>query len=95
VRRMAEQLGRSSLLPAGLSSEEYFEQLHISWGSPEEVATRLATDEVLPLASDLIVQFSPATPTLDQAIAALELMAKEVAPALGWHPARPAALTPT
>jgi alkanesulfonate monooxygenase SsuD/methylene tetrahydromethanopterin reductase-like flavin-dependent oxidoreductase (luciferase family) len=52
------------------------------------VAQRLATDRVLPLATDLIVQFSPAAPVLDEAIAALELLATQVAPALGWQPAR-------
>jgi len=41
---------------------------------------------VLPLATDLIVQFSPAAPALDEAIAGLELMATQVAPALGWKP---------
>jgi len=32
------------------------------------------------------VQFSPAAPGLDEAITALELLATEVAPALGWKP---------
>jgi NAD(P)-dependent dehydrogenase (short-subunit alcohol dehydrogenase family) len=62
--------------------------MHISYGSPEEVAQRLATARVLPLATDLIVQFSPAAPALDEAIAALELLATQGVPALGWHPAR-------
>jgi alkanesulfonate monooxygenase SsuD/methylene tetrahydromethanopterin reductase-like flavin-dependent oxidoreductase (luciferase family) len=90
VRRMAERMIKAGRFPAGLSSEEYFELMHISYGSPEEVAQRLATDRVLPLATDLIVQFSPAAPVLDEAIAALELFATQVAPALGWHPARQA-----
>lgn len=85
VAGMVGQMVRGGRFPAGLDIEEYFEKLHISWGSPEEVAERLGSDEVLPLATDLIVQFSPAVPTLDQAIASLELMA-QVAPALGWTP---------
>lgn len=60
--------------------------MHIAYGSPEEVAARLASDRVLPLATDLIVQFSPAAPPLGAAIAALELMATKVGPALGWKP---------
>lgn len=87
VRRMAERMITAGRFPAGLSSEEYFELMHISYGSPEEVAQRLATDRVLPLATDLIVQFSPAAPALGEAIAALELIATQVAPALGWRPA--------
>lgn len=87
VRRMAERMIKAGRFAAGLSTEEYFELMHISYGSPEEVAARLATDRVLPLATDLIVQFSPAAPALDEAIAGLELVATQVAPALGWHPA--------
>jgi alkanesulfonate monooxygenase SsuD/methylene tetrahydromethanopterin reductase-like flavin-dependent oxidoreductase (luciferase family) len=87
VRRMAERMIKNGRFPAGLSSEEYFELMHISYGSPEEVSARLASDRVLPLATDLIVQFSPAAPALDEAIAALELIARQVAPALGWQPA--------
>jgi alkanesulfonate monooxygenase SsuD/methylene tetrahydromethanopterin reductase-like flavin-dependent oxidoreductase (luciferase family) len=87
VRRMAERLIKAGRFPAGLSSEEYFELMHISYGSPEEVAQHLATDRALPLATDLILQFSPAAPVLGEAIAALELLATQVAPALGWKPA--------
>jgi alkanesulfonate monooxygenase SsuD/methylene tetrahydromethanopterin reductase-like flavin-dependent oxidoreductase (luciferase family) len=86
VLRMVERMIKTGRFPAGLSSEEYFERLHISYGSPEEVAQRLSADRVLPLATDLIVQFSPAAPALDAAIAGLELIATQVAPALGWQP---------
>ncbi len=86
VLRMAERMIRAGRFPAGLSPEEYFERMHISYGSAGEVAERLAGDRVLPLATDLIVQFSPAAPPLDAAITALELLATQVAPALGWKP---------
>jgi alkanesulfonate monooxygenase SsuD/methylene tetrahydromethanopterin reductase-like flavin-dependent oxidoreductase (luciferase family) len=86
VLRMAERMIKAGRFPAGLSTEEYFERMHISYGSPDEVAERLATDRVLPLATDLIVQFSPAAPALDEAIIALELLATRVAPLLGWKP---------
>ena len=74
--RMAERIIRAGRFPAGLSAEEYFERMHISYGRPDEVAERLAADRVLPLATDLIVQFSPAAPPLDEAITALELLAR-------------------
>jgi len=86
VLAMAERMIRAGRFPAGLAAEEYFERMHISYGSPDQVAERLATDRVLPLATELIVQFSPAAPALDEAIAALELLATQVAPALGWKP---------
>jgi alkanesulfonate monooxygenase SsuD/methylene tetrahydromethanopterin reductase-like flavin-dependent oxidoreductase (luciferase family) len=90
VMRMANQMIKNGLFPRGLSLEDYLERLHVSYGSPDEVAERLASDRVLPLATDLIVQFSPAAPALDEALTALELLATQVAPALGWQPARPA-----
>jgi alkanesulfonate monooxygenase SsuD/methylene tetrahydromethanopterin reductase-like flavin-dependent oxidoreductase (luciferase family) len=86
VPAMADRMIRAGRFPAGLSTEEYFERMHISYGHPEQVAERLASDRVLPLASELIVQFSPAAPALDEAIAALDLLATQVAPALGWKP---------
>lgn len=86
VLRMTDRMIKAGRFPAGLSPEDYFERMHISYGSPDEVAERLAGDRVLPLATDLIVQFSPAAPPLDEAITALELLAGQVAPALGWKP---------
>jgi hypothetical protein len=86
VLRMADRMASAVLFPGGLDAEDYFERMHISYGSPEEVALRLASDRVLPLATDLILQFSPAAPSLAEAVAALELLAAEVAPALGWRP---------
>jgi len=47
----------------------------------------------MPVATDLITQFNPAVPDHDAAIRALELIATEVAPALGWKPS-PAASPP-
>jgi len=86
VLRAAGKMIKAGRFPAGLSPADYFELMHIAYGSPEEVAARLASDRVLPLATDLIVQFSPAAPPLGAAIAALELMATKVGPALGWKP---------
>jgi hypothetical protein len=39
------------------------------------------------VATDLITQFNPAIVDHDNAIRALEVIATEVAPALGWKPA--------
>jgi alkanesulfonate monooxygenase SsuD/methylene tetrahydromethanopterin reductase-like flavin-dependent oxidoreductase (luciferase family) len=86
VLRMAGQMVKNGLFPAGLSLEDYCERLHISYGNPEEVAERLSSDRVLPFATELILQFSPASPPLDEAIKALELLATQIAPSLGWHP---------
>ncbi|MCU1551840.1 MAG: monooxygenase [Glaciihabitans sp.] len=57
------------------------------YGHPDEIIPRLAEEKVLPVATDLLAQFNPGTPTLDVAIRALEYLAREIAPALGWSPA--------
>jgi hypothetical protein len=73
-------------VPAGLSLEEYCERIYIAYGHPEEAAATLAADQVLPHATDLILQFDPVFPSLDRAIWMLEQIATKVAPKLGWQP---------
>jgi hypothetical protein len=60
---------------------------HAHYGHPDEVIAQLQNERVLPLATDLLAQFNPGRPGLDASIRALELLATEVAPALGWRPA--------
>ena len=86
VLRSAESMVRAGRFPAGLSLEQYCERLYIAYGDPEQVAARLAADRVLPYATELIVQFNPASPPLHTALHMLEQVATEVAPALGWRP---------
>ncbi|MFN8469948.1 MAG: hypothetical protein U0X20_30615, partial [Caldilineaceae bacterium] len=50
----------------------------------DDIATALRADRILPFATDLILQFSPAVPPLGAAIQMLELIATAVAPQLGW-----------
>ena len=73
--------------PPGLSQEAYFKRTHIHYGHPEEVVASLQADLLLPMTTDLICQVQPGHPTPDQMVRALERIAKEVAPALGWRPA--------
>jgi alkanesulfonate monooxygenase SsuD/methylene tetrahydromethanopterin reductase-like flavin-dependent oxidoreductase (luciferase family) len=72
--------------PRGLSQEAYFARSHIHYGHPEEVIASLRADRIFPMTTDLIVQVHPGHPTPDQLVTALERIAKEVAPALGWRP---------
>ena len=72
--------------PAGLSQEGYFKRTHIHYGHPEEVVASLRADLVLPMTTDLICQVQPGHPTPIQIEKALERIATEVAPALGWRP---------
>jgi hypothetical protein len=57
-----------------------------STATPDEIVRGLKAERVLPVATDLIAQFNPGIPDRDAAIRALELIATEVAPALGWQP---------
>ena len=87
VGRFAAQLIAAGRVPAGQPIERYLQRLHVLYGHPDEIAAQLAADQVLPYTSDLIVQFSPATPTYAQALQMLEQVATQIAPALGWRPA--------
>jgi putative FMN-dependent luciferase-like monooxygenase len=71
----------------GLSQEAYFSRSHIHYGHPDEVVASLQADLLLPHTTDLIVQVHPGLPTPDQFLRALERIAREVAPSLGWQPA--------
>jgi len=68
--------------------EEDFAHFSIHWGEPEQVIASLKEEPLLPEITDLVVQFSPGTQRLEQTLEALELLATEVAPALGWEPNR-------
>jgi hypothetical protein len=76
---------RQGRFPAGLSVEGYLDRLHAFYGHPDEVVAALRRERVLPLATDLLCQFNPGVPGHDAALRALELIATEVAPALGWR----------
>lgn len=86
ILRSSARLVKAGRFPAGLNTEGYFKRFHAFYGHPEEVAAELAADEVFPHITDLIAQFNPGVPSLDQAIKAFELLATQVAPALGWQP---------
>lgn len=87
VHRAALRMADSGSFPRGLEADEALRRFHAFYGSPEEIVTELRQERVLPVATDLITQFNPAVPDHDAAVRALELIATEVAPALGWKPA--------
>jgi putative FMN-dependent luciferase-like monooxygenase len=58
--------------------------IDVNAGSPAEVVDMLATDAVLAEATDLIVQVHPVDPPAERVLESIELIATEVAPALGW-----------
>lgn len=94
VHRAALRMARGGAFPEGLDLDEALRRFHTFHGAPEEIVAALRKEKVLPVATDLITQFNPAVPDHDAAIRALELIATEVAPALGWQPAHRATPEP-
>lgn len=88
VHRAALRMSESGAFPKDLDEDEALRRFHSFYGHPDEIVTALQQEKVLPVATDLITQFNPAVPDHDAAVRALELIATEVAPALGWKPAR-------
>ncbi|WP_405495487.1 LLM class flavin-dependent oxidoreductase [Streptomyces sp. NBC_00096] len=87
VHRAALRMAESGAFPKGLDAGEALRRFHSFHGHPDEIVTALRQEKVLPVATDLITQFNPAVPDHDAALRALELIATQVAPALGWKPA--------
>ncbi len=85
VASYVEGMVQRGYFPAGLSQAEYFARSHIHYGHPEDVVASLRADRVLPMTTELICQVQPGHPTPDQIVTALERIANEVAPALGWR----------
>lgn len=54
-------------------------------GTPAEVVEMLAADTILCEATDVIVQVHPVDPPGEHVLESIELIATEVAPALGWR----------
>ncbi|HLZ32059.1 MAG TPA: LLM class flavin-dependent oxidoreductase [Chloroflexota bacterium] len=71
-----------------LSLEELLALADVHIGSPAEVIASLRADPLLSIATDLILQVHPVDPSHAQTLRSLRLIATEVAPALGWRPAR-------
>ena len=75
------------LYPASVTADQLFERHSMYAGATPDVIERLTRDQALALATDLIIQLQPGLPTFAQSVAALETIATEVAPVLGWRPA--------
>ena len=78
---------------ANCSLEELFDLFSVHWGEPAAVAESLNAEPLIDEVTDVICQLSPGSPTQAQALEALELLATEVGPAIGWSPATTLAAT--
>ena len=71
-------------LPATFSVDDYFAREDFYFGHPEEVIAELAKDPGLPYTTELLAGMLSARLTPSELIPVVELIATEVAPALGW-----------
>ncbi|WP_261555663.1 LLM class flavin-dependent oxidoreductase [Frankia tisae] len=86
-RDVYAELGATTLLE--LTAEQLLDHLHVHCGSVEEVRGSLLADPVLSSYADWFVPIiSHELSDVDADIRRLELVASEIAPALGWSPAR-------
>lgn len=90
VIRFAERMVANGRFPPGLGIEDYLARVHAFYGHPEEIVAQLRDEQTLPIATDILCQVNPGVPSFDQTLRALERIATEIAPAMGWN--RPAPL---
>jgi putative FMN-dependent luciferase-like monooxygenase len=73
-------------VPDGVAETELAAYLDLHVGTPDQVLATLTEDPILPRASDIVFQPHPIDPPHDVVLRSLELVARDVAPALGWIP---------
>jgi alkanesulfonate monooxygenase SsuD/methylene tetrahydromethanopterin reductase-like flavin-dependent oxidoreductase (luciferase family) len=81
----ANEINARAGRPANLSLRDYLDSGVFHLGSVEEVVASLQADPALGCATELICQVGHIGPGRDRTLRALELLATEVAPALGWR----------
>jgi alkanesulfonate monooxygenase SsuD/methylene tetrahydromethanopterin reductase-like flavin-dependent oxidoreductase (luciferase family) len=73
---------------ARLTVQDYLDSGVFHMGSVDDVVASLTADPALGCATELICQVGHIGPGLENTVRALELLATEVGPALGWRPQR-------
>jgi alkanesulfonate monooxygenase SsuD/methylene tetrahydromethanopterin reductase-like flavin-dependent oxidoreductase (luciferase family) len=86
IRRHAEILAQRTGQRSDLSVEALLARADVHIGTPADVIASLRADSLLARATDLILQVHPIDPSPEKTLRSLELIAAEVAPALGWRP---------
>jgi putative FMN-dependent luciferase-like monooxygenase len=81
VRRFTE---RGHLMP-GDRLDDMIRAFDVHVGTPEDVIASLRADETLARVTDLAVQVHSIDPPHPWVLRSIELVAREVAPAFGWH----------
>lgn len=72
---------------SGDTLDDYIAAFDVHLGTPEQVIASLKQDSALPRVTDISFQVHSIDPPHQQILTSIELLATEVAPALGWRPA--------
>lgn len=84
LRRSVERFIASGHKISGTTTAELIKAFDVHVGTPEDVIASLKADTSLSRVTDLVFQVHSVDPPHDYILRSLELIATEVAPALGW-----------
>jgi alkanesulfonate monooxygenase SsuD/methylene tetrahydromethanopterin reductase-like flavin-dependent oxidoreductase (luciferase family) len=72
---------------SNISTEELLQLMNVQYGAPDQIVASLAADAVFaPYGTHLIAAVQAESSSLDRARYNLEVLARHIAPALGWRP---------
>lgn len=85
LSRVVESFAAKGHVIPGNSLEDIIAALDTHVGTPEDVIESLSKDTTLPRVTDLVFQVHSVDPPHSYILRSIELIANEVAPALGWQ----------
>ncbi|NVZ79948.1 LLM class flavin-dependent oxidoreductase, partial [Pseudomonas gingeri] len=87
IERHIPRLKREGLIDEAVDLEEHLRLMNVHHGHPDEVIASLRQDpSLLPYADYVIAVVQAESSTQAQILRRLEILAREIAPALGWQP---------
>lgn len=89
LRRVVADFAAKGHVIPGDSLADILVALDTHVGTPADVLESLSRDTTLPRVTDLVFQVHSVDPPHDYVLRSIELIAREVAPALGWHAPAP------
>jgi putative FMN-dependent luciferase-like monooxygenase len=84
LRRIVDHFVTAGHIVSGRSLPELIATFDVHIGTPDDVIASLRSDSTLELVTDLVFQVHSVDPPHSYILRSLELIANEVAPALGW-----------
>jgi putative FMN-dependent luciferase-like monooxygenase len=85
LRRIADRFVKAGHALAGQSLADLIAAFDVHLGRPDDVLASLKADSILERATDIVFQVHSVDPPHPYILRSIELIAKDVAPALGWR----------